>query len=65
MVKKASFEEAIVRLEDIIKELEEEQKPLDEMLSLYAEGIKLLATCRKQLDQAAVKMQVLETEENS
>ncbi|MGI5891363.1 MAG: exodeoxyribonuclease VII small subunit [Bacillota bacterium] len=57
MKKKLSFEEAFCRLEEIIKEMEEEQKPLEELLSVFAEGVKMLETCRNKLDKAEEKMQ--------
>ena len=50
--KKMTFEESIVRLEEIVALLERGDAPLADSLALFEEGTKLIATCSKQLDQA-------------
>ena len=47
-----SFEEALVRLEEIVRRLENGDLPLSDSLSLYEEGTALIKTCTKMLDQA-------------
>jgi exodeoxyribonuclease VII small subunit len=59
MAKKASFEEAIERLEEIVRRLEEGDVPLDESIKLYEEGMRLGNTCRKMLDEADLKIRRL------
>lgn len=54
-----SFEENIKELESIIKTLEGGEVSLDEMLSLYAEGIKRTKECTAQLKAAEQKVTVL------
>lgn len=54
--KKLSFEEAIGRLDEIVKSLERGEASLDEALLLFEEGTKLLRSCGKQLDQAEQKV---------
>lgn len=65
MKKKLTFEESVSRLEEIIADLEDEQKPLDEMLAVYTEGVKLLGNCRAQLDKTEEKMQQAVSKENA
>ena len=57
--KKLSLEESLERLEEIVKELENEKLTLDKALKLYEEGIALVRTCNKQLDNAEKKIRIL------
>lgn len=50
------FEEAIRRLEQVVKDLESGDKTLDEALALYEEGKKLSALCDRYLQQAELKL---------
>ena len=50
--KKPSFEESLLRLDEIVKALEQGEVPLDKALTLFEEGTRLLKACGKQLDQA-------------
>lgn len=54
--KKASFEDQLTRLEEIVASLEQGEAPLAESLALFEEGTKLIASCTKQLDQAEQKV---------
>ena len=56
---KLSFEEALERLEDIIKKMETEELPLDESLEIFQEGIKLNLHCRKLLNEAEFRVEKL------
>lgn len=53
------FEAAMERLENVVKSLENDKVPLDEMLRLYEEGVGLVRNCLKQLDEAEHRVQVL------
>lgn len=55
-MKKATFEENMTRLEEIVSLLEQGDAPLSEFLALFSEGSKLLAACRKELDTAQQKV---------
>lgn len=59
MAKKASFEESITRLEQIVRRLEEGEVPLEESIKLYEEGMKLGKKCRKILDEADLRIKHL------
>ena len=50
--KKLTFEQQIVRLEEIVDALEQGDVQLADSLALFEEGTKLIAACTKQLDQA-------------
>ncbi len=48
------------KLSKIVSELEKGDIPLEKAVELYGEGVKLSAACRKQLDDAQIKI----TEDN-
>ncbi len=58
-VKKQSFEEAMVRLEAIVAQLEKGECGLDQSLKLFEEGAKLARQCEQLLDQAEQKVDLL------
>ncbi len=47
-----SFEEALERLEEVVKMLEDGQLPLEQALQLFAEGIELVKQCNRKLEAA-------------
>ena len=51
-----SFEEALGRLEEIVRHLEKGDLPLNDSLVLYEEGTGLIASCSKMLDEAEQKV---------
>jgi exodeoxyribonuclease VII small subunit len=53
------FEECLERLEKIVQELEKGEVPLEKSLTLFEEGMQLSATCRKQLEEAEGKVEIL------
>ncbi len=59
MTKKQTFEEAVDRLDDIVSELESSEIKLDDMLSLYEEGAKLIKECLAKLDDVEKKITIL------
>ena len=50
------FEDALSRLEEIVRHLEKGDLPLNDSLALYEEGTALIAACSKQLDEAEQKV---------
>lgn len=52
-----SFEEALRRLEAIVQQLERGDVPLDQSITLYAEGDKLRAQCQKRLEAAQARIE--------
>lgn len=53
------FEASLARLEQIVKELEKGELPLEQSLTLFEEGVKLSRICNKRLDEAERKVEVL------
>ena len=53
------FEECIQRLEKIVQELEQSEVPLERSLTLFEEGMQLSASCRKELEEAEGKVEIL------
>ena len=56
---KSTFEESIIRLEEILKQLEGDKVDLATALSQYEEGIRLLKNCHGILETARQKIEVL------
>jgi len=55
--KAMSFEEGLGRLEAIAEQMEKGELPLDDLLKLYEEGVKLSAELTHKLDSAEGRMQ--------
>ncbi len=55
-MEKMSFEQAITRIDEIVKTLEKGDAPLEQSLSLFEEGTKLIKFCGKLLDGAEQKV---------
>ena len=53
------FEDCLERLEKIVQELEKGEVPLEKSLTLFEEGMQLSATCKKQLEDAEGKVEIL------
>ena len=58
--KKKTFESSLARLEEIVSAMESGEIMLDESLSLYEEGIKIIKYCTKALDDAEQKVKILQ-----
>ena len=58
-MKKKSFEEALAKLEQITKELEEGDLSLEESLKYFDEGVKLAEQCNSKLNEAQKKVEIL------
>lgn len=62
--KKKTFESSLARLEEIVRAMESGDVMLDESLSLYEEGVKLIKYCTKALDDAEQKVKILQKGED-
>ena len=61
-----SFEEAIEKLEDILKKLESEETPLDQMIDLYEKANALTKICKEKLTAADQRMtQLIKDQDNN
>ena len=47
--KKLTFEQSMERLDEIVSILEENDRPLDETIDLFEEGLKLVRSCDTKL----------------
>jgi exodeoxyribonuclease VII small subunit len=56
---KEKFEEALGRLEDIVKRMETGDMTLEESLKAFEEGIKLARLCSRKLDEAERRVEIL------
>jgi exodeoxyribonuclease VII small subunit len=54
-----SFETGLQQLEGIVKEMESGDLPLERALELFEKGMKLSETCRKQLEEAETRVEML------
>jgi len=54
-----NFEQALMRLEQILEEMNSGKASLDSALNLYEEADKLITTCNKQLNEAEQKIETL------
>ena len=54
-----TFEQSLMRLESIVKELESGDVSLDESLALFEEGVKLSGLCSNLLKNAKQKVDIL------
>lgn len=55
----AKFEDNLKRLDQIVTELEKGELPLEQSLTLFEEGVQLSADCRKELEEAEGKVEML------
>jgi exodeoxyribonuclease VII small subunit len=54
-----SIEQAMQRLEALVREMEAGQLPLEKLIASYEEGVKLASVCQEKLDAAAKKIQII------
>lgn len=54
-----SFEESLNELEAVVKELESGDLPLEEALQRFEKGVELSRACRRQLEEAERKVEIL------
>jgi exodeoxyribonuclease VII small subunit len=54
-----SFEAGLQQLEQIVREMEAGDLPLERAVELFERGMKLSESCRKQLETAETRVEVL------
>lgn len=59
--KSKTFEESMVRLEQIVRAMERGDVPLEESLKLFQEGTQLVQSCGKLLDNAQLQVNKIMT----
>ena len=51
MAQKMKFETSMARLDEIVSELEKNDRPLYESIQLFEEGLKLVRACNEKLNE--------------
>lgn len=51
-----SFEKNLQEFAEIVSSLEKGDLPLEKAVSMYGDGVKLAAVCRRQLDEAKLRI---------
>jgi exodeoxyribonuclease VII small subunit len=59
-----SFEQALMQLETLVRDIESGKVPLEESIAKYEQGTKLLQQCRGILDRAEQQIRLLSQSEN-
>ena len=54
-----AFEAGLEELEKIVRELEKGDLPLEQSLALFENGMRLSAECKRQLESAETRVEVL------
>lgn len=62
---KEKFEDALEKLENIVREMEAGEMPLDSALKSFEEGIRLIRFCSAKLDETQRRVEQLLEKENS
>ena len=60
--KKLSLEEKFAKLEETVKQLEQEEISLEESFHLYMEGMELLKQCNEDIDKVEKQVLLLNAE---
>lgn len=66
--KEVTFKEAISRVAEIIAKLESDECELEEMTSLYKEGMRMISICQKKIESVKLEIENIEaisSEENA
>ncbi len=58
------FEQAIAELEAIVKDMESERMPLDQLVERYERGNRLLKTCQTRIQEAEQRIEMIATGKN-
>ena len=59
-----NFEDALEKLEEVVKELEDENISLEDSMQKFEQGIKLSSHCLKKLNEAEQKIEELTRSED-
>lgn len=62
---KFSIEDAFKELEQLLNRMEDQELSLEESMTLYRKGVKLLDQCRKSLDKTEKEIQILQEGQNA
>jgi exodeoxyribonuclease VII small subunit len=54
-----TFETAMERLEHVVQEMESDKLPLEDLLTRYEEGVKLVKVCQEKLAAAEKRIEII------
>ncbi|MDF1823065.1 MAG: exodeoxyribonuclease VII small subunit [Verrucomicrobiales bacterium] len=54
-----AFEDALSQLEELVREMESDQMPLEELIKNYEKGTRLFKVCEKRLDEAQGRIEII------
>jgi exodeoxyribonuclease VII small subunit len=54
-----NFENAMTRLEAIVEQMESDKLPLEDLLTRYEEGVKLVKVCEDKLSAAEKRIEII------
>lgn len=63
-VKPKDFEDALKKLEAIVRELEEGELSLEKSLARYEQGVRLARFCNAKLEEAEKRIEMLQTKDD-
>ena len=58
------FEKALTQLEDLVREMESDELPLEELIGKYELGTQLHRACEKRLDEAQGRIEMIRKKRN-
>lgn len=64
-LEKLSFEECLEHLDELVREMESGEIPLEKMISKFEEGSAIAAVCHKKLSSLKQKIEMLQGTKNS
>ena len=59
-----AFEDALEQLEALVREMESDDIPLDDLIRNYEEGTRLYRACEKRLDEAQGRIEIIRKKRN-
>lgn len=59
-----AFEDALEQLEALVREMESDNIPLDDLIRNYEEGTRLYRVCEKRLDEAQGRIEIIRKKRN-
>jgi exodeoxyribonuclease VII small subunit len=63
--KPMTFEEASARLDELVRQMESGQLPLDKMIEAFEEGRRLVAFCNQKLSEVAKRVEKIKEDEKT
>ena len=60
-----TFESALERLESLVSDMEGDRMPLEQLITAYEEGTKLVKVCQQKLGEAEKKIEIIQRRTNA